>query len=154
MDPHLTRLRQEIESVLASLSSQQLSEWSTPEILEHLYLRCSGTPKGFAPALDAGKTVRSKLTSGNLPKITEMDEFLSECAAQSGGRLQVLDHPFLGPLSIDQGRKFHLVRGFDHVKQIRRLRSAMSQAGFEPVARPKDRTSTGVPVLAARQLIY
>jgi hypothetical protein len=64
----------------------------------------------------------------------ETDEFLSECAPQFGGRIQVLHRPFLGPFALDQRRKFHRVQGFDQVKQIGKLRSAISQAGFEPVA--------------------
>jgi DinB superfamily len=76
-----------------------------------------------------------KVRAEVLPKITEMDEFLTECAAKFGRRLKVLDHPFLGPFSIDQWRKFHLVHGRHHAQQIRKLRSAMSQAaGFEPPA--------------------
>ena len=176
MDPHLERLRQEIESAVAGLSSEQLSwhlpgKWSTAEMVEHLYLTYTGTLKGFARVVDGGKPLASKptwkhrarafvvlrcnhLPKGReappharprglpqekvlaeiLPKITEMDEFLSGCAAKFGRRVKVLDHPFLGPFSIDQWRKFHLVHGLHHVRQIRKLRSAMSQAaGFEPV---------------------
>jgi len=75
-----------------------------------------------------------KVLAEILPKITEMDEFLTECAAKFGGRIKVLDHPFLGPFSIDQWRKFHLVHGLHHVKQIRKLRCAMSRAGLQRVA--------------------
>ena len=175
MDPHLGRLRREIESAVASLSSEQLGwhlpgKWSTAEILEHLYLTYTGTLKGFARVVDGGKPVRSKptwkhraralvvlgfnfLPKGReappharprglpgdkvlaeiLPKISEMDEFLAACAAKFGRGIKVLDHPFLGPFSVDQWRKFHLVHGLHHVKQIRKLRSAMSQAaGAEP----------------------
>ena len=175
MDLHLERLRREIESAVASLSSEQLrwhppGKWSTAEILEHLYLTYTGTLKGFARLVDGGKPLGSKptwkhraqalvvlgfnyLPKGReappharprglpgekvlaeiVPKITEMDEFLAGCAAKFGRRIKVLDHPFLGPFSIDQWRKFHLVHGLHHIKQIRKLRSRMSQAaGFEP----------------------
>ena len=40
--------------------------------------------------------------------------------------------PFLGPLSIDQWRKFHLVHGLHHVKQIRRLRSEFGNGSAKP----------------------
>jgi len=37
----------------------------------------------------------------------------------------VMEHPFLGPFSIAQWRKFHLRHGMHHLKQIQRLRSLM-----------------------------
>jgi hypothetical protein len=54
-------------------------------------------------------------------KVAEMDSILSECAAKFGARARVLDHPLLGPFSIWQWRKFHLVHGLHHGKQIRNL---------------------------------
>jgi hypothetical protein len=53
-----------------------------------------------------------------------MDRILTECEAKFGKHAKVLDHPILGPFSIAQWRKFHLVHGLHHVKQIRRLRPA------------------------------
>ncbi len=55
------------------------------------------------------------------PKIAEMDVMIARCEA-GFGRGILLDHPILGPLSGAQWRKFHLVHGRHHVKQIRRLR--------------------------------
>jgi Protein of unknown function (DUF1569) len=60
------------------------------------------------------------------PKLAEMDELMSQCAANFGSRAKLLDHPVLGPFSVEQWRKFHLVHGLHHVKQIRRLREKMS----------------------------
>jgi hypothetical protein len=54
-------------------------------------------------------------------KIREMDAVLSDCAVKFGARAKVFDHPLLGPFSVGQWRKFHLVHGLHHVKQIRRL---------------------------------
>jgi len=56
-------------------------------------------------------------------KIAEMEEIMSRCEARFGPKARILDHPFLGPFSVSQWRKFHLVHGLHHVKQIRRLRS-------------------------------
>lgn len=54
-------------------------------------------------------------------KISAMDEIITRCERSLGsGRL--LDHSILGPLTAAQWRKFHLVHGRHHVKQIRRLR--------------------------------
>ncbi|MGA8345315.1 MAG: DUF1569 domain-containing protein [Candidatus Sulfotelmatobacter sp.] len=57
-------------------------------------------------------------------KISEMDASISVCEEKFGSRRQLLDHPILGPLTAAQWRKFHLVHGLHHVKQIRRLRES------------------------------
>ncbi len=71
-------------------------------------------PRGL-PAEKMAKEIQAK--------ITEMDGVLTECAARFGVRVKVLDHPVLGPFSIEQWRKFHLVHGRHHVKQIRQRRA-------------------------------
>lgn len=55
-------------------------------------------------------------------KLAEMDEIMSRCAERFGAETKVLDHPVLGPLSVSQWRKFHLVHGRHHLKQVRQLR--------------------------------
>jgi hypothetical protein len=59
-------------------------------------------------------------------KIAEMDEVIGRCERELGGGKfrgrAILEHPILGPLTARQWRKFHLVHGMHHVKQIRRLR--------------------------------
>jgi hypothetical protein len=67
-------------------------------------------------------------------KITEMDGMLTACAARFGGRAKVLDHPVLGPFSIQQWRKFHLVHGRHHVKQIRRRRAQAESKKLPAIA--------------------
>ena len=57
------------------------------------------------------------------PKIAEMDEFLSRCEEKLG-RGPLMNHPFLGPFTAQDWKKFHLVHGQHHVKQIWRLRNA------------------------------
>jgi hypothetical protein len=55
-------------------------------------------------------------------RIAEMDDMIARCEEKFGVRSQLLDHPILGPLTGGEWRKFHLVHGLHHVKQIRRLR--------------------------------
>jgi Protein of unknown function (DUF1569) len=60
MDSCLEELKQAIESAVEGLSSEELSwhptdKWCAAEILEHLYLTYTGTIKGFAKVLEAGK---------------------------------------------------------------------------------------------------
>jgi DinB superfamily len=167
VDPHLTRLQQEIAAAISGCDAEQLAwhppgKWCTAEILEHLYLTYTGTTKGCARVLDAGKPLASasslkhnarsllvvglgympggrespasarprglaaeKVAVEIVSKINEMDAILEQCASKFGSRSKVLDHPVLGPFSIQQWRKFHLVHGHHHVKQIRRLREQM-----------------------------
>jgi hypothetical protein len=44
---------------------------------------------------------------------------LDDCERRFGARTRILDHPILGPLTANQWRKFHLVHGHHHVRQIR-----------------------------------
>lgn len=54
-------------------------------------------------------------------KIAAMDEIIARCEARFGGA-KLLDHPILGPLTGKQWRRFHLIHGRHHAKQIARLR--------------------------------
>jgi hypothetical protein len=62
-----------------------------------------------------------QVLAGIGPAIAEMDEVIARCEEKFGSRRELLDHPVLGPLTGAQWRKFHLVHGLHHVKQIRRL---------------------------------
>jgi hypothetical protein len=55
-------------------------------------------------------------------KIAEMDTLTALCEQKLGSSCKLLDHPILGPLSASQWRKFHLVHGRHHLKQLHRLR--------------------------------
>lgn len=61
-------------------------------------------------------------------RIAEMDDLIARCEEKLGKRNKLLDHPILGPLTAAQWRKFHLVHGLHHVKQIRRLKVAAQAA--------------------------
>jgi hypothetical protein len=52
------------------------------------------------------------------PQIAAMDKAIAQCEERYGARVKVLDHPVLGPLTARQWRKFHLIHGRHHVKQI------------------------------------
>jgi DinB superfamily len=72
-------------------------------------------PRGLPP-----EKVRNEMG----PRIAEMDRCIALCEEKLGSRRKLLDHPILGPLTGGEWRKFHLVHGLHHVKQIRRLREA------------------------------
>jgi hypothetical protein len=54
-------------------------------------------------------------------KMVVMDAIIAQCETRFGGRMNVLDHPILGPLSAPQWRKLHVVHGRHHLKQLLRL---------------------------------
>lgn len=64
---------------------------------------------------------REKVLAEIVAKIDEMDEMISRCEKTIGSG-ELLDHPILGPLTGEQWRKFHLIHGLHHIKQIRKLR--------------------------------
>ena len=70
-------------------------------------------PQGLPP-----EKVRAEIAA----KISEMDERIARCEEKFGARRKLLDHPILGPLNGAEWRKFHLVHGLHHVKQLQRLR--------------------------------
>jgi hypothetical protein len=65
-----------------------------------------------------------KVLAEIVPKIAEMDDFLCRCE-ENLGRGKLLDHPILGPLTASEWKKFHLVHGRHHLKQVWRLREEM-----------------------------
>jgi hypothetical protein len=54
-----------------------------------------------------------------VPELQKMGAAFDECERKFGVRTKLLDHPFLGPLTADQWRKFHWVHGRHHARQIR-----------------------------------
>lgn len=56
------------------------------------------------------------------PVISRMDEAIRRCEEKFGRRTKLLDHPILGPFTASEWRKFHLVHGLHHGKQLKRLR--------------------------------
>jgi hypothetical protein len=60
-------------------------------------------------------------------KIAAMDAIIAQCEARFGRRIQLLDHPILGPLNATQFRKLHMVHGQHHLKQLLRLRDSTTR---------------------------
>jgi hypothetical protein len=65
-------------------------------------------------------------------KLAAMDEIIAEAEARFGQASPLFDHPFLGPLNGRQWRKFHLLHGMHHRRQILQLRNHMPQAERDP----------------------
>ena len=72
-------------------------------------------PQGMPPG-----EVRSSI----FVEIEKMESGFTDCERRFGPGAKIMDHPFLGPLTAAEWRKFHLVHGRHHAAQIReRLRS-------------------------------
>ena len=57
-------------------------------------------------------------------EIEKMESGLADCERRFGAGTKIMDHPFLGPLTANEWRKFHLVHGRHHAAQIwERLKS-------------------------------
>ena len=65
MDSRLEKLKENLESAVAGMSSEQLSwhppgKWCAAEVLEHLYLTYAGTLDGFKRVMKSGKPLASR----------------------------------------------------------------------------------------------
>jgi hypothetical protein len=75
-------------------------------------------PQGMPP---------SEVRSTIFAEIQKMESGLTDCERRFGPRAKIMDHPFLGPLTANEWRKFHLVHGRHHAAQIRqRLNERMT----------------------------
>jgi len=75
-------------------------------------------PRVTEPRGIEAERVRNEL----ITKIEQMDAIIGRCENRFGRGTALLDHPILGPLTARQWRKFHLVHGMHHRKQLLRLR--------------------------------
>jgi hypothetical protein len=69
-----------------------------------------------------GEKVRSEFAI----KIAVMDRIISQCEDRFGRNTKLLDHPILGPLTGQQWKKFHVIHGRHHEKQLQQLRRAQA----------------------------
>ncbi len=65
MDSRLEKLKDNLESAVEGMSSEQLSwhlpgKWCAAEVLEHLYLTYTGTIKGFDKVITRGKPLATR----------------------------------------------------------------------------------------------
>jgi hypothetical protein len=76
-------------------------------------------PSGTVGLTEALSSARRSLRALDLAAIGATARF---------GRARVLDHPILGPLTVDQWRRFHWVHTRHHRKQIEERRRALLQS--------------------------
>lgn len=115
------------ERVAAGQHSPSKPSW-THRMRRFVVLGLSHMPAGReAPANTRPRGSETERVVAEIgPRIGEMDAIITRCERRLG-RGRLLDHPILGPLTAAQWRKFHLVHGLHHVKQIRRLRETFAE---------------------------
>jgi hypothetical protein len=64
-----------------------------------------------------------RLRSEIFNNIARMDELIARCEGRFGCQKPVAIHPILGPLTTQEWRRFHLVHGSHHARQIVRLKN-------------------------------
>jgi hypothetical protein len=80
-------------------------------------------PKQVTPAQMASPVCGSDLTHLTAHHLARIDTLFHE-AERLFGSDRCISHMILGPLSIHQWRRFHLVHGRHHIKQIRAIRDS------------------------------
>ena len=78
-------------------------------------------PAVVTPNLPASLRSGEELTRKVHEELSSLDATSGKAEEMFGG-IRSVSHMVMGPLSIPQWRKFHLVHGEHHVKQIRRIR--------------------------------
>lgn len=80
-------------------------------------------PDGVTPPSTQEHRSGSALCKAVHDRIVRMDQLLEQTKAMFGNK-QAVNHMILGPLSVHQWKRFHLIHGLHHIKQIRSIRKA------------------------------
>ncbi len=80
------------------------------------------SPPAVSPSLPAKLQSGAELSERVRAELQTLDEVVERAEHLFGGQ-RAASHMILGPLSMVQWRRFHLVHGLHHVKQIRAIRS-------------------------------
>jgi hypothetical protein len=112
------RLLESGQPTTKSASAKQ--RWQTFVVLVLGYLpEGRKAPRGTEPRGQLSQDIQGEIGR----KIEAMDAIIVQCETRFGHGVPLLDHPVLGPLTGGQWRKFHLLHGLHHEKQILRLRN-------------------------------
>jgi hypothetical protein len=66
-----------------------------------------------------------------LENLMEMENVMLQCEKRFGRKVEMLAHPYLGPLTIQQWRRFSVFHVKRHMKQVHSLRQQMSEVSCE-----------------------
>jgi hypothetical protein len=79
-------------------------------------------PEDVTPSNSQPPRTGDELTCSAADHLTRVDQVLNEAEAIFGAE-RCVTHQVLGPLSVNQWRRFHLVHGDHHVRQILAIRA-------------------------------
>ncbi len=123
-------LRQESPGLPEATRSQH---WWTFRVITLGYLPMRvKAPRMVCPR---GQSPEEALTA-LMENLVEMDHRLQKCHEKFGTKVGLLAHPYLGPLTVNQWRKFQLFHVRRHMKQIWQLRKQMARASTDEAASP------------------
>jgi hypothetical protein len=99
-------------------------------VFQFAVTRCGYFPTGReAPEMVAPQPTTHTLSGEDLSQVTaqhlaQLDLLFTAAETLFGSASQCASHAILGPLNIDQWRKFQLIHGEHHLKQIAAIRKA------------------------------
>jgi hypothetical protein len=80
-------------------------------------------PAITTPALEADAASGSALSNAIAERLSMMDGRIADAEHLFGVRCRAIRHMILGPLSLPQWRRFHLIHGRHHIRQIAAIRA-------------------------------
>ena len=116
-------LQTRIDKGRATLAKPTLQQW----LGQFSLITLGYFPKGWMAPAEVSPTLPSELRSGDdlkrqIHEDLEALDLVASTAQGMFGRRRCASHMAMGPLSAQQWRKFHLVHGEHHIKQIRGIR--------------------------------
>jgi hypothetical protein len=149
--PHKWTIQQIVEHLLLTYSGTEMAlsarlvkstaTRAKPSLPQHLgqytVIRLGYFPHGrkspplATPAPTTHPLCGEELTAAAAEHLVRLDEICAEAEQIFGATVRCASHMVLGPLSVDQWRKFQLIHGEHHLKQILAIRKAhnLSPAG-------------------------
>jgi Protein of unknown function (DUF1569) len=131
---HLLLTYSETENAIGSRLIKRTPTRATSSIAQRVFqcavTRCGYFPTGRpAPPFVTPQPTTHPLSGKDLTEatgehLTQLDLLFTEAETLFGPKSQCATHAVLGPLTITQWRKFHLVHGEHHLKQIAAIRKA------------------------------
>ncbi len=129
---HLTLTYSSTEALIASRIAKGRPTEARPTVPQHcmrfVVLNLGYFPRGLpAPTVVVPATGAAMLDGDQIARrfsmqLERMDALLDEVSSLFGGQNIVASHVRLGPLSPDQWRRFHVIHGLHHARQIEAIR--------------------------------
>lgn len=131
---HLFLTYSSTETAINARLAKRTPTRATPNLANRItqfaVTRCGYFPTGRpAPSIVTPQSTTHPLSGEDLTQsaaehLARLDLLFNEAESLFGPTSQCATHNVLGPLNIDQWRKFHLIHGEHHLKQIAAIRKA------------------------------